>query len=340
VASVDVVVPSYNYGRYLTRCIDSLLSQENVEVRVLIIDDASSDETPQIGTALAQRDSRVQFRRHEKNLGHIATYNEGLLGWASGDYSLLISADDLLAPGCLARASSVLERHPCASMAYGSAMIFYDDDYPKPAEVAADFQYRIAPSAQFIERCFTVGNPVPTACAVVRTSVQHAVGKYAAALPHSADMDMWMRFAAHGDIAMIRPVQGYYRKHFSAMSRNYYLQYNRDRREVIATGDGIVAALRDRFPELPRLNAQLRRRLALQSCWDAGEALETDNPEQFAACAQFAREADPGIRLTSAWMRLQAKRLLGRRILRALKRSGSASAAVTETYSREFGWWE
>ena len=96
---VDVVVPCYNYARYLDWCVGTLLSQADVDVRVLIIDDASEDDTPSVGERLASADPRVEFRRHEKNAGHIATFNEGLLGWASAPYSLLISADDGLAPG-------------------------------------------------------------------------------------------------------------------------------------------------------------------------------------------------------------------------------------------------
>ena len=47
----------------------------------------------------------LEGRRHEVNQGHIATYNEGLLEWAKADYTVLLSADDLLAPGALARAA-------------------------------------------------------------------------------------------------------------------------------------------------------------------------------------------------------------------------------------------
>ena len=53
---------------------------------------------PEVGDALARADGRVEFRRHDRNRGHIATYNEGL-AWARGDYTVLLSADDLLAGG-------------------------------------------------------------------------------------------------------------------------------------------------------------------------------------------------------------------------------------------------
>ena len=93
--SVSVVIPCYKYGRFLPGCVRSVLDQEGVDVRVLIIDDASPDDSAQVALDLAADDERVEARVHEVNKGHIATYNEGLLEWADGDYSVLISADDL-----------------------------------------------------------------------------------------------------------------------------------------------------------------------------------------------------------------------------------------------------
>src|SRR4051812_8374346 len=97
---VDVITPCYKYGRFLRRCVQSALDQQGVDVRVLILDDASPDNTPDVAAELLKEDSRVQYRRHAVNQGHIATYNEGL-NWASGDYLLLLGADDLLTPGAL-----------------------------------------------------------------------------------------------------------------------------------------------------------------------------------------------------------------------------------------------
>ena len=114
--TVDVVVPCYNYAKYLEICVRSILDQPDVAVRVLIIDDCSTDESEVVGRRLAADDSRVHYRRHDRNIGHIATYNEGLLGWATADYCLLISADDLLTPGALSRAVRVLDEYPSVGM--------------------------------------------------------------------------------------------------------------------------------------------------------------------------------------------------------------------------------
>src|SRR5262249_7020123 len=105
---VDIIVPCYKYGRFLSTCLDSILTQEGVDLRLLVIDDASPDQTEEVAKEFAKRDSRVEFYRHTANQGAVATFNDGL-GWATGEYTLLISADDHLTPGALLRAVQFLD---------------------------------------------------------------------------------------------------------------------------------------------------------------------------------------------------------------------------------------
>ena len=56
---VKVIVPCYNYAAYLGECVASILDQDGVEVRVLIVDDCSPDATPEVGRRLAAEDERV-----------------------------------------------------------------------------------------------------------------------------------------------------------------------------------------------------------------------------------------------------------------------------------------
>src|SRR5437870_3252196 len=99
-AKVDIVIPCYNYARYLEVCLRSVTNQSLQDLRVLIIDDASSDGSLLTARKLAQSDPRIEVAAHRENWGHIRTYNQGI-EWASADYFLLLSADDLLAPGAL-----------------------------------------------------------------------------------------------------------------------------------------------------------------------------------------------------------------------------------------------
>jgi glycosyltransferase involved in cell wall biosynthesis len=225
--TVSIVVPCYNYGRFLPECVGSVLSQDGVEVSVLIIDDASTDDSFQIATRLAASDPRVRAERHQTNKGHIATYNEGL-AQATGKYSVLISADDVLAPGSLRRATELMESHPNVGFVYGGNVRFRSPEqlatptvFPRPPgwEVQTGRQWLTA-------LCRAGRNPITSPEVVVRTELQQRLGGYRQELPHSGDLEMWMRFAAHADVGIFRNVvHAYARDHDTNMQRTRFASH-------------------------------------------------------------------------------------------------------------------
>lgn len=318
---VDVIVPCYGYGHFLEECVESVLTQEGVEVRVLILDDASPDNTPEVGARLAASDARVHYRRHTVNCRHIATFNEGL-DWAAGDYLLLLSADDLLWPGALGRAAAMMDAHPDINLVFGNALNRYGegpDDmvWPLGDGYGAD-DTRIFDGEAFIRRSGAC-NIVPTPTAVVRTTAQKRVGGYRTDLPHAGDMEMWLRFAAIGDVGFIGAVQGVYRRHGANMSEAY-------------TGDRVLADLKQRalafdifrreqpayLATHPDLSDYLSAALAREAIRCASMALSWQRDADVRAIKDFAREVDPQIWLSWPWLKATGKQLLGYRLLSAL----------------------
>jgi hypothetical protein len=302
---VDIVVPCYNYARFLRRSVESILAQEGVDVRVLIIDDASSDETPQVGQSLAA-DCRVIFRRHAENRGHIATYNEGLLGWVTARYTMLLSADDWLTPGALARAVDLLETYPGCGFVCGFALIVSDQPQELPK---LDGRRCILPGEDYVKHVVNHANPVPTPTVVVRTDLQHKLGGYRPELPHSADMELWLRFAAHGSVGIIRAVQAYYSWHGRNMGRNYYYSAVGDLQEQ----EGAAISGLNEWPEAQREPwlGELRRHLAQQSFWLAYRAFEAGDERGMLRCMELSKKNDPTIIASRQWRKLQLKRRIG-----------------------------
>jgi glycosyltransferase involved in cell wall biosynthesis len=347
--SVDVVVPCYNYARFLERCVGSVLSQDGVAVRVLIIDDTSTDDTSEVGRRLAALDSRVEFRRHEVNQGHIATYNEGLLGWATAAYSLMLSADDALTPGALARAAGLMNSHPEVGMTYGRALVIGDDAAVNSAakDIPADYQTMSGPA--FLERCCAFGNPVPAPTVVVRTTLQQRLGGYRAHLPHSGDMEMWMRFATQGSIGILRAVQAFYRWHGANMGMAYYSGALGDLTERKAACDDVLTTWGSGLPDLEKLLKAMDRRVAEEAFWMASKAFDAGDATRSAVCLQFAKEHCPELERSRSWSRFQAKRLVGpvvwRRIRTLVNRLRGVQAAPPVPASNHFhigettGWW-
>lgn len=271
--SVSVVIPCYNYARFVANCVRSALDQDGVDVRVLIIDDASTDDSARVARRLAAEDDRVEFRVHEANRGHIATYNEGLLEWADGDYSVLISADDLLTPGSLGRATAVLEANPTIGFIYGHAA-WWDDDKPLPAARVEPKGVTIWPGLEWLRIVSRLGHSVISSPeVVVRTSVQQKIGGYRPDLPHTGDAEMWMRFAVHSDVAYIKGVdQAYYRIHGTQMTNDRVPLVDLVQRK--AAYDALFDEHGDRIPDAHRLRRSAARRMAKEALWRACRAYE------------------------------------------------------------------
>lgn len=170
--SVSVVIPCYNYGHFLEDAVASVLTdQEALDVRVLVIDDASPDGSAEVARGVAARDSRVEVIA-PTNKGHIATYNEGLLQWADGDYSVLMSADDRLTPGALPRAAALLDAHPQVGFAYGN-VLWFDAGAPLPLARTRPRGWSVSPGQSWLERRFRRAQTgIISPEVVVRTTLQ------------------------------------------------------------------------------------------------------------------------------------------------------------------------
>ena len=325
--SVTVVVPCYNYGRYLRQCVNSILAQD-VDLDIDIIDDASDDDTQTVGTALAAEDGRVTYTRHERNIGHIATYNEGI-DWASGEYTLLLSADDALTPGSLRRAARLMDAHPDIALVHGQS-IRTADPSREVCPPADDCETSFVRGLDFFRSlCETGQNVVETPTAVVRTSVHKRVGGYRAELPHAGDMELWLRLSLHGDVGYVHGVQAYYRVHGKNMSTGF--QQVRDYRQRKDVFRILFREYPDRIPQLEILRHAATVALAQDAFWDAAAAFDRGDKGAIDEYLAFAAETYPPIEASWAWRRLQVKRAMGTRLWKLLRspvRGLRASLAV------------
>jgi glycosyltransferase involved in cell wall biosynthesis len=96
--SVDIVIPCYNHGSFLPDSVASVLSQKIDDLRILIVDNASTDGSADVAQQLASGDARIELLSRNTNQGPHASFNAGI-DWARGDYFLILCADDLLSPG-------------------------------------------------------------------------------------------------------------------------------------------------------------------------------------------------------------------------------------------------
>lgn len=167
VPRVTVGVPVYNGARFLAAALDGLLRQTYPDFRIVVGDNASTDETPRIAAGFAARDPRVRYVRHPRNLGAAGNYNF-LLGAADTEYFRWAAADDVSSPAFLERCVAALDAAPAAVLAYprtqfidadGTVTAFYDDRLHLDQHEAAD---RYVALMERLERCNAIFGLVRT----------------------------------------------------------------------------------------------------------------------------------------------------------------------------------
>jgi len=227
--SVGVVVASYNYAEFLTECVRSVLSQQGVLVKVLIMDDASPDDTAAGSADLASLDDGVEPFRNERNLGHIATFNRGFRLMEARhhpDYLVKLDADDEVADGALARAVALMEAEPSVSFVYGRPRRVVGESLPTRSRRSVLDRPRhtrtVWPGAAWLgERCRTGLGCISNPEVVIRgDAFRRLGGQMDEALSHTYDFELWLRLAAVGDVGHVDDhFQGVYRIHDRSMMR-------------------------------------------------------------------------------------------------------------------------
>ena len=308
-SSVDIVVPCFGYGHFLRKCVESVLRQSGPELRVLVIDDASPDNTAEVAEELVCSDPRVDYRRHTSNQGLIATANEGI-AWARADYMLLLSADDYLLPGALSRSVDLMDDHPSVAFVFGRAVVLDQRGKRSRLSTGVGAETHILSGLDFIA-LNRAKNIVPSPTVVVRTSLQKKLGGYLADLPHTSDMEMWLRLAAHGDVGVIAADQAVYRWHSANMSSGYSPEQDLLQRK--AAIEHFLNSDASRLTSADDLRAWFTCQLALDAISCASAAFNEGATESSARLSKLALNIDPNVQRSRRWWFLACKRVLGLR---------------------------
>jgi hypothetical protein len=173
--SVTVVIPTRQRAHVLPAAMDSVLAQDLRDLRLLICDNASEDGTAEIVGRYAAADPRVVYHRHPHDVGATANFQWGMDA-VETDCFVLLSDDDLLLPGFLARALTALQEEGRPAMFCGASVV-YD---------ARDGSHRLRPARGWAEGLHRASEHVARILehhflwtgVVFRTEVREALGRF------------------------------------------------------------------------------------------------------------------------------------------------------------------
>lgn len=220
---MTVLLPVYNGEKYVGGTIESILTQSFEDFELLILDDGSTDHTPQILAACARRDPRIRILRHE-NRGVGYTLNRGLME-ARGQLLAEIGADDLALPERLAKQVEFLSRNAGHVLVGGYLQIIDHNDTPIGLR-------RYPTSDRRLRSALALYNPFASPSIMYRRVEALAAGGYSSRFRACEDYDFVLRLAKHGLIANIPEPLTAYRLHADATKTTKTLRQLRDTLDI------------------------------------------------------------------------------------------------------------
>jgi len=122
---VSIIIPCFNSGKYLSECLESVLSQDYTDYEVIVVNDFSTDNTLEIACSYAEKDARIKIidNSESSESGASAARNRGFKN-SKGEYVVFLDSDDIWLPTALKRLVNLIEKHNEAGWVIGNCIYF------------------------------------------------------------------------------------------------------------------------------------------------------------------------------------------------------------------------
>lgn len=201
---VSIILPVYNGADHISESIESVLKQTYQNWELIVVDDCSTDNTPEIIENFRKSDSRIRILRNERNLKLPMTLNAGFAS-AKGDYFTWTSDDNMYRSNALEKMVTVLDENPEIDLVYADYSVIND---------AGEFIYVKRNSEPSEIRFYNMIG----ACFMYRRELAENVGEYDPATFLAEDYDYWLRCYKYTDFLHINENLYIYRWHEKSLS--------------------------------------------------------------------------------------------------------------------------
>ncbi len=319
---LTVGIPTYNRSGLLREAIESVLAQDFTSFRVIVSDNASDDDTPEVVRSFA--DERIDYSRTERNIGNIPNYNR-LVSLAETEMLVLLPDDDVLKPGHLAAAADALERFPTAGLAHSACDVLdarsraVGSMAPLPTRGAT---VRLEPGERALERMMVSDWPICFSSVAYRTRAIIGAGGFRPNEEPFGDLQLWMRIAIDWDfVYLAKPLAGF-RVHRETLTSDIGAQQGvaTDERAVGLLHDQIRYERRTNFLADAALDARTTRRLRTRATLQLVVARDRSGLPWSDVNAGLVRGC-PQVMLRTGYWRVAIAHLGARRARTALRRA-------------------
>lgn len=197
---ISVCIPVFNGARYITAAVNSVLCQTFQDFEIVIVDNASTDQTVTLARQLAVHETRVRVFCNASNLGLAGNLNR-CAELARGQFIKYLCVDDLLLPDCLALLVRGLQAHPEAVLACGGRISITGEGKAFGLRHYAA-QDGVVPGNMVVSRCLYSRNYIGEPTAVLFRKSDMQLG-FREELPQLMDMELWLRMLQTGSLMNI-----------------------------------------------------------------------------------------------------------------------------------------
>ncbi|MBJ6801183.1 glycosyltransferase family 2 protein [Geomonas propionica] len=225
---ISVVVPSYNYARYLEVCLESILSQRYPNLELIVLDGGSTDGTVEL---LQRYDRHIAYWRSHKDAGQYAAIEEGL-NRTSGEIMTWLNADDMFHPGAFDAVGRIFAQ--CAEVEWLMGRPNSFDEQGRQKHVLTylplNSRAKYLADEEFIQQEGVFWR---------RALWERSGGYIDKTLPLAADLELWARFFRSARLFSVDlPIAGF---------RDHPLQKSKDKAGYTAEADQVLARERQLF---------------------------------------------------------------------------------------------
>ncbi|MCC5810381.1 MAG: glycosyltransferase, partial [Ectothiorhodospiraceae bacterium] len=198
---ISVVTPTYNRADYLGEAIESVLAQTYQHFEMLVVDDGSTDQTPELMRRFAS-DSRIRYFQQE-NQGQSVARNRGIEE-SKGEFICFLDSDNAWLPDKLESSLAHLKAHPEADVVYGDCITI--DEVGKEISRKNMKRHSGNITAKLLKDNFVSMNTTMT-----RSELIKAVGGFNPADRYAEDYGLWLRVSSRGSFLYVPEYWAYYR---------------------------------------------------------------------------------------------------------------------------------
>jgi len=194
--SVSVVIPTYNYAKYIARSVESVVNQSFQDFEILVVDDGSTDNTREV--IETKYKTKVRYF-YQENSGAPSARNRGIEE-SKGDYLAFLDADDEWFPSKLEKQIDKFKSSAdTVGLIYSGFAYIWGESEDKGNKIIPTLRGNIFPS--FLKGS-VLGSPTP----VIRKPCFQKAGTFDETLPSSQDWDMWLRISKHYEVDFVPDV--------------------------------------------------------------------------------------------------------------------------------------